>query len=395
MEEAIWAADALQTEMELNLEGEERQFAIDDWATATELGDPECPDRVARRTRYGHRQRQFWKAICQGRKREVAGGNAPECFRESVGIFPSFWAQFKAGIHNRSELNDTTKFTYLIFITEGTARSAIERIPHTLKNYSQAVDILKTRFGRPRLAIREHVAALWRASACREMTAQGIQSLVDEVTKHLHWLTALDRDSFAGRLSVSEALMLMLHDNFAPALIRAWDKNTGDPACQVNQRRYGIIGRKVGASNVLEETVASQVNARNARGIASRLQQPHWRGEHKAAACEKFFIRGPVQEEGHGTSQAKSKGVCFKCLENDHWARGCRGGRHCGVDVCHQVHHRLLHPPSTKESPQSPGSDCAYQSLLVARSTPGVRPCSRLRAGRKPRGGKLPLRHGD
>ncbi|KRX37289.1 hypothetical protein T05_12700 [Trichinella murrelli] len=279
----------------------------------------------------------------------------------------------EAGIHNRSELNDTTKFTYLIFITEGTARSAIERIPHTLKNYSQAVDILKTRFGRPRLAIREHVAALWRASACREMTAQGIQSLVDEVTKHLHWLTALDRESFAGRLSVSEALMLMLHDNFAPALIRAWDKNIGDPACQVNQRRYGIIGRKVGASNVFEETVASQVNAQNARGIASRLQQPHW--------------RGPVQEEGHGTSQAKSKGVCFKCLENDHWARGCRGGRHCGVDVCHQVHHRLLHPSSTKESPQSPGSDCAYQSLLAARSTPGVRPCSRLRAGRKPRGG--------
>ncbi|KRZ51077.1 hypothetical protein T02_14517 [Trichinella nativa] len=44
------------------------------------------------------------------------------------------------------------------------------------------------------------------------MTAQGIQSLVDEVTKHLRCLTALDRDPFAGRLPVSEVLMPMLLD---------------------------------------------------------------------------------------------------------------------------------------------------------------------------------------
>ncbi|KRZ63672.1 hypothetical protein T08_11060, partial [Trichinella sp. T8] len=38
---------------------------------------------------------------------------------------------------------------------------------------------LKKRFGRPRQVIREHLAALWREPACREMTAQGIQALVD------------------------------------------------------------------------------------------------------------------------------------------------------------------------------------------------------------------------
>ncbi|KRX71788.1 hypothetical protein T02_13019 [Trichinella nativa] len=209
MEEAIWAADALQTEMELNLEGEERQFAIDDWATATELGDPECPDRGARRKPYGHRQRQFWKAICQGRKREVAGGNAPECFRESVGIFPSFWAQFKAGIHNR---------IYLPNIHHG--RDSAER--HR-KNSAHPEKLLtggrhsEDTIRPAKIGDTRACGGTVEGAACREMTAQGIQSLVDEVTKHLHWLTALDRDSFAGRLSVSEALMLMLHDNFAPA----------------------------------------------------------------------------------------------------------------------------------------------------------------------------------
>ncbi|KRX52215.1 hypothetical protein T06_7251 [Trichinella sp. T6] len=109
-------------------------------------------------------------------------------------------------------MDNATKFTYLLSNTEGTARNAIEGIPLTPENYTQAVDILKKRFGRPRQVIREHLAALWREPACREMTAQGIQSLVDEVTKHLRCLTALDRDPFAGRLPVSQVLMPMLLD---------------------------------------------------------------------------------------------------------------------------------------------------------------------------------------
>ncbi|KRX29077.1 hypothetical protein T06_4002, partial [Trichinella sp. T6] len=64
--------------------------------------------------------------------------------------FPSFWSQFEANVHKRSELDNATKFTYLLSNTEGTARNAIERIPLTPENYTQTVDILIKRFGRPR-----------------------------------------------------------------------------------------------------------------------------------------------------------------------------------------------------------------------------------------------------
>ncbi|KRY10237.1 hypothetical protein T12_15320 [Trichinella patagoniensis] len=343
MEEIIWAADALQTEVELNLEGEERQFAIDDWATCRQRY------RVGRSRVPGSRRPEnalgaSTAAVLEG---HLSGPETGGCRRESVGIFHSFWAQFKAGIHNRSELDDTTKFTYLISITEGTARSAIERIPHTLKNYSQAVDILKTRFGRPRLAIREHVAALWRASACRKMTAQGIQSLVDEVTKHLHWLTALDRDSFAGRLSG------LGQEHRRPCL----------PSQPEKTRNHRQKGRSI------------ERPRRNSRVPSECTECKGDRITSSAAALAVIAL-----------GASRSVVGSMKQPQNGHWARECRGGRHCGVDGCHQPHHRLLHPPSTKESVQSPGSDCAYQSPLAARSTPGVRPCSRLRAGRKPRG---------
>ncbi|KRY21379.1 Eukaryotic translation initiation factor 3 subunit H [Trichinella patagoniensis] len=82
--------------------------------------------RGARRTPHWQRQRQCWQASGQGRKREVAGGDSPE-----------------ASIHKRSELDNATKFTYLLCSTEGTARSAIEGILLTLENYTQAVDIFK------------------------------------------------------------------------------------------------------------------------------------------------------------------------------------------------------------------------------------------------------------
>ncbi|KRY16299.1 DnaJ -like protein subfamily B member 6-B [Trichinella patagoniensis] len=141
--------------------------------------------------------------------------------------FPTFWAQFEASVHSRSDLDVTTKFDYLLSGTEGKARSAIAGIPLTAANYTHAVEILKTRFGRPKLVAREHISALWKAPACREITMQGIQILVDELMKHLRCLKALDKDPYTGHFPVSEALMPMQREKFSPALQSAWDLKVG------------------------------------------------------------------------------------------------------------------------------------------------------------------------
>ncbi|KRX32715.1 hypothetical protein T05_14128 [Trichinella murrelli] len=57
-------------------------------------------------------------------------GRLPEMklpqFSGKVLEFTTFWAQFEASIHNRSDMDAATKFTYLISTTEGRARSSIE-----------------------------------------------------------------------------------------------------------------------------------------------------------------------------------------------------------------------------------------------------------------------------
>ncbi|KRY10871.1 hypothetical protein T12_9516 [Trichinella patagoniensis] len=62
--------------------------------------------------------------------------------------FDTFWEQFEDQIHRQSELRDTTKFTYLRSCLTGNALNAIDGLAVTAANYSAAVDILKSRFGR-------------------------------------------------------------------------------------------------------------------------------------------------------------------------------------------------------------------------------------------------------
>ncbi|KRZ60253.1 hypothetical protein T02_15891 [Trichinella nativa] len=124
------------------------------------------------------------------RKRKAAGTETSAVFMESAGI-PHLLGPVR-GKHPQQKRPGC----------HYEARSAIAGIPLTAANYTHAVEILTTRFGRPKLVAREHISALWKAPACREMTMQGIQILVDELMKHLRCLKALDKDPYTGHFPV-------------------------------------------------------------------------------------------------------------------------------------------------------------------------------------------------
>ncbi|XP_003368070.1 zinc knuckle protein, partial [Trichinella spiralis] len=227
------------------------------------------------------------------------------------------------------------------------------------------------------------------------MSARGIQSLVDEVTKHLRCLTALDRDPFAGRLPASEVLMPMLLDKFPPALIRAWDTNIGPDAAEEEDNLQKFLEFAQWQANLLaksngeeakppavksEQRAPSSKPSRSDRRYGDRIRStaaalavvaakgcPFCSGEHKAEECEKFLQADLSKRR----DMVRIKEVCFRCLETGHMAKGCRGGRPCGEDGCRQLHHKLLHPSPRSESARSPRSERARQGLLAARGPPG------------------------
>ncbi|KRX70646.1 hypothetical protein T06_6785 [Trichinella sp. T6] len=319
MEETFRAADALQTEVELDLEGEERQAAIDDWAAYRQRYRVGKSRARARMVEARGECPIDGDNVSAGRLAVRAGnGRLPEV------TLPKF--EGKANIHKRGDLDNATTFTYLLSSTEGMARSAIEGIPLTPENYTQSVDILKVRFGRPRMVIREHLPALWKAPACREMTAWGIQSLVDEVTKHLRCLTALDKDPFSGRLPVSEALMPMLQDKFPPALIRAWDTNIWPDAAEDKDNLQKFLEFAQWQASLLAKSKREDPKSSAAKSEqwtpSKKPSRPEWKygerirstaaalavvaaqscpfcsGEHKAEECEKRICPGGGTAEG-------------------------------------------------------------------------------------------------
>ncbi|KRY07029.1 hypothetical protein T01_3313, partial [Trichinella spiralis] len=82
--------------------------------------------------------------------------------------FDTFWEQFEDQIHRQSELRDTTKFTYLRSCLTGNALNAIDGLAVTAANYSAAIDILKSRFGRRDLIIQTHIRKLLDTTPCND-----------------------------------------------------------------------------------------------------------------------------------------------------------------------------------------------------------------------------------
>ncbi|KRY38781.1 ATP synthase subunit O, mitochondrial [Trichinella spiralis] len=205
-ERIYFETEALQIQLEQNLEKDGMQGAMEDWSQYRKTFRRRRPTARAliRQLRKEQEQRPTGGDNSNLGRSAMRIGNGkllelklPQ-FSGEVLEFPTFWAQSEASVHNRSDLDVTTNFDYLLSGTEGKARSAIAGIPLTAANYTHAVEILKTRF----------------------------EILVDELMKHLRCLKALDKDPYTGHFPVSEALMPMLREKFSPALQSAWDLKT-------------------------------------------------------------------------------------------------------------------------------------------------------------------------
>lgn len=68
-----------------------------------------------------------------------------------------FIESYEAAIHNKDNLSDVEKFTYLRGFLTNNALSTIEGFPLTNENYAIALDLLKKRYGKDKLIISTHM----------------------------------------------------------------------------------------------------------------------------------------------------------------------------------------------------------------------------------------------
>ncbi|XP_003381917.1 putative integrase core domain protein, partial [Trichinella spiralis] len=350
----------MQLQLEAALTGEERDQEAKHWVALSER------TQIARReARARIRQMEGSLSDCSASSNDLGPRSdsktdvkerLPELkmpvFSGEVLEFPAFWDRFQGCVHNRTDLDDASKFSYLLSSLSGEALAAVEGMPRSSANYSHAMELLQERFGRTDVIVREHVKAIWNAKPCSDSGAS-IQALVDEINRHLRCLTALGKNPATGEMTANEAFLPLLAEKFPEEIRLAWDVHVqsasgtkGDLPEFLNFAQVRAAAKRAAAASsggrglvkqddpkqqdpgpgCQERQRTRQTEKRAARGATTVLHAavnsscPICKGDHDIASCEEF-----LQADVHMRSRmvARNK-LCFRCLQSGHRVKACK-----------------------------------------------------------------------
>ncbi|KRX13413.1 hypothetical protein T07_13589 [Trichinella nelsoni] len=220
----------MQLQLEAALTGEEQDQEGKHWVALSERTqiarreararirqmEGSLPDFSARSNDFGHRSnsKTSVKVSLPELKMPVFSGKVLE--------FPALWDRFQGCAHNWTDLDDASKFSYLLSSLSGEGLAAVERMPSSSGNYSYAMELLQIRFGRTDVIVREHLKAIWNAKPCSD-SRDSIQALVEEINRHLRCLTSLGKNPSTDEMTANEAFLPLFAETFPEEIRLAWD----------------------------------------------------------------------------------------------------------------------------------------------------------------------------
>lgn len=117
-------------------------------------------------------------------------------FNGKVEEWQEFWDSYESSIHKNQSLSNVDKFAYLRGLVGGAAKTTIAGLTLTTPNYEVAVDLLKSRFGKPVVIERAHVNELLNVAAVFSgRDTAGLRRLYDQIEIHHRGLKALGIDA--------------------------------------------------------------------------------------------------------------------------------------------------------------------------------------------------------
>ncbi len=103
----------------------------------------------------------------------------------------SFWDGFDSAIHSNGALNKIDKYNYLNSLLEGPAARAVQGLTLTEANYGSAIELLKSRFGKPQQVISAHMDKLLHLPNCNPDKSSSFRFVYDKVSIHVRGLELL------------------------------------------------------------------------------------------------------------------------------------------------------------------------------------------------------------
>ena len=106
----------------------------------------------------------------------------------------NFIQSFEAAVDSKESLSNVEKFTYLKGYLSDSALQSIEGFPLTNDNYTQAMILLKERYGNPQLIVSSHMNALIKLERINGSNVKDLRQLYDKIESNARALRSVGID---------------------------------------------------------------------------------------------------------------------------------------------------------------------------------------------------------
>ncbi|XP_018373217.1 PREDICTED: uncharacterized protein LOC108767715 [Trachymyrmex cornetzi] len=258
-----------------------------------------------------------------------------------------FFDIFNSLIHSNNSLGDIQKFHYLKSALKGEAAETIASIEISGLNYADAWSRLRERYENERLAVQNHIKAIFELPILRKENCVVLRNILDGVLKHTRALQALRRPT----AQWDDLLIHIITGKLDFITIKEWENSLETRELPTFQEFVEFLKRRCQTLEAVArrtQLTISNVNSRpiiNAKVTTSHAavvnaKCVHCKGDHQIYQCKSFKELSVTER----LSKVKALNLCLNCLRGKHIAKDCNFS-HCRK--CSKKHSTLLHEDRT------------------------------------------------
>lgn len=313
------------------------------------------------------------------------------------------WLNFKNSyvsiIHNKSDLNDISKFTYLLSKLKGEPKEFLGHINLSSEGYNRAWNDLLRRYENKRIIIYKHLDAisdikqigknnvselkvLYNTCVSNLSSLEALnykidglseQMLIHMVVKKLDFYTRSDweKELCANELPTWKKFIQFIEHRCTviDTLKVSYSNSTKEPIRNKTKsndtKSYFITKNEKGSStNKLSKPLKCQENNNKSNVDNNKSKCPVCSEVHSIFQCTKFLNLSTLERN----KQIRTLKLCTNCLKGIHTIKDCWSFNVC--KICNQKHNSLLHiEPSSSQDAVPEGTSSNDPQAFCVNST--------------------------
>ena len=272
-------------------------------------------------------------------------------FNGDVLEWQSFWDRYSVTVHN-SDIADVQKFTYLISVLGGEAKSTVQGLTITSDNYRTACDILQKRFGRKEKIIYSHILELLNIQVGPKYSIASLWKLQDSLVTHVRSLETLGVAGDQYGVILTPLILTRLPHDIRMEWAREGESHESDleflltflqkeiqrrersqtfkAPPQIEEKRYAGLTPTAAALHNSSKSNGAAAASGGGKPMSCNLCGKR----HKTEMCWDLTRRTVTDRK----DKVQNANLCFKCFSKRHQGKECNAK--CAK--CQGRHHELL-----------------------------------------------------